>query len=91
MEIFCDDPVLEEYTGLYLDANFISDETENEMARRLDQQDWGEKDRKFRNQWDNGRTRKASVFLDFIEVFGREGRTGDPTKACVHVFGGKHR
>ena len=85
MGIFCDDPLLEEYTGFFADTNFITDSTENEMTRRLDQGQYA-KDRKTRNQWNSMSSRKAAVFLDFIEVFGREARTGDPTKACVNVF-----
>lgn len=84
--IFCDHPLLDEYRGAYLDTSFIAATTEAEMVKLLDQQEW-EKDRKTRNRPNlSASTRRDLRFVDFIEVFGREAKNGDPVDACVQVL-----
>lgn len=84
--IFCDHPLLDEYSGCYLDLRFIGAMTEAEMTRLLDQHE-SERDRKTRNRPNlSDSTRKNNRFVDFVEVFGREARNGDPANAVVQVF-----
>lgn len=85
----CDHSLLKSYTGwLKEGGEFLDDDTVDEMVDKLEKKD-DKKDPENRNTKASKKcedTKKDSVLVDFLTVFGTDMTAGKTITACVHIL-----